>query len=260
MKIDLSDKKQFIGYSHYLVMRGQLAGNMRLDNHKPSKEEEEIAQQYRSFCEDIVKGISKIPISDVPDVLECYDLLYRLGYKKLPEGNFISENKRRVYNAWKQGSPKIEESALIRMLTPDAKFSPQTAPKEYVSAYKEVVKKWVDTLVKFGEFPNVTTPEAYLRLAILLREGLTEYTNLNVEQLKHKWYEKYRVDDINTLGTYVLRSYRSFVNALFPAILEHEQVVKLDNTISQALVFRNDLEGFDKQAFKLVREFNKIYD
>ena len=258
MKIDLSDKKQFMGYSHYLVMRGQLAGNMRLDNHKPSKEEEEIAQQYRSFCDDIVKDISKIPIADVPDVLECYDLLYRLGYKKLPESNFISENKRRVYNAWKQGSPKIEESALIRMLTPDVKFSPQTAPKEYVLAYKEVVKKWVDTLVKFGEFPNVTTHEAYLRLAILLREGLTEYTNLNVELLKHKWYEKYKVDDISSLGTYVLRSYRSFVNALFPAIFEYEKVMKLENLIAQELIGRFDLDPYDAEAFKKVVEFKKM--
>lgn len=257
MKIDLSDKKQFIGYSHYLVMRGRLAGNMRLDNHKPKKEEVEIAEQYRTFCEDIVKGISKIPIADIPDVLECYDLLYRLGYKMLPQGDFISENKRRVFNAWKHKTAKIDESALIRMLTPEIKFLPQNAPAEYVSTYKAIIKNWVDTLVKFDDFPGVTTHEKYMRLAILLREGLQEYTNLNQDQLKHKWYEKFKVEDYSSLGTYILRAYRSFVNALFPAILEYDEVMKLDNMVAKELIGRKDLDPFDKQAFQMVIEFNK---
>lgn len=259
MKIDLSDKKQFIGYSHYLVMRGQLAGNMRLDNHKPKKEEVEIAEMYRSFCEDIVKGISKIPLADIPDVLECYDLLYRFGYKKLPEGDFISENKRRVFNAWKHKSAKIDESALIRMLISYVKFLPQNAPAEYVSTYKTIIKNWVDTLVKFDDFPGVTTHEKYMRLAILLREGLHEYPNLNQDQLKHKWYEKFKVDDYSSIGTYILRAYRSFVNTLFPAIMEYDEVMKLDNVIAKELTTRNDLDVNDKRAFKLALDFNNTY-
>ena len=52
------------------------------------------------------------------------------------------------------------------------------------------------------------------------------------------------------IRTYILRAYHSFVHYLFPAILEYNEVMKIENTDTQELVERKDLDFYDKEALR----------
>lgn len=258
-KIETWDIQQILGYSHYLLMKGQLAGNMRIDGHRASKEEVEIAGQYRSFCDNITKRISSCKVGAVPYFLACYDFFYRMGYQRLPDDDFISRNKQRVFNASLGKADGIEESALIGMIAMDVKSNPVKAGKEYVRVYKTTIKDWVETLRKFHTFPNVSSYERYQRLAIVMRENLDGLLFEDADKAKRRWYEKNKVEAISTLGSLILRSYRQFASSLFPSVLGYDEVVELDNQIAQELSNRKDLDAYDRQAFRMVLEHNKVY-
>ena len=258
-KIETWDIKQILGYSHYLLMKGQLAGNMRVDGHKASKEEVEIAGQYRSFCDNITKRMASCKVGAIPYLLACYDFFYRMGYQRLPDDDFISRNKQRVFKAALGKADGIEESTLIEMIAMDVKSNPVKAGKEYVGVYKTTIKDWVETLRKFHTFPNVSSYENFQRLAIVMRENLDSFLFEDADKAKRRWYEKNKVEDISMLGTFVLRSYRRFVSSLFPGVLDYDEVVELDNQIAQELSNRKDLDSYDRQAFRMVLEYNKVY-
>lgn len=247
-------------YSHYLVMKAQLAGNMYYDGHAPSGAEREIAEQCRSLCGRIARRLTECRENEIPELLESYDVACRLGNNCAPDVRFIDSYKRRVFDAWKSGHGDVSESQVFGVIAPYVSCRSGKVVKEYVSAYTSIKDRWVATLIRHNRFPDTTAYESYRRLALLTRCDLEGYFNgssRDAVEAKRRWYAENRVSDLTTIGTLILRAYRSFVSSLNPDVLDFGEMMELDSNILAELATRPDLDPYDREAFRLALEFNR---
>ncbi len=253
------DVRSITAYSHYLMMKAQLAGNLRFDGHKVSEEELEVARQCCELCDKISRRLGICKEAEIPDLLECYDIAYRVGHRRLPDSKFIDTYKRRVLKAWKTDDRDIEESSIFSMIASEVAYNPGKADPEYLKAYLSLKNKWVETLLKHNRFSDVTTNENYRRLALIMRENIDGYLTEDEysEDVKRGWYDYNRVEDLSTLSSTLLRSYRNFVNSLPSVVIDHDEKQALDNRILGELSTRPDLALHDRQAFRMTLEFNR---
>lgn len=255
----VEDVKSIMAYCHYLIMKAQLLGNLSFDGHKPTAQEKHLAEQCRQMCEKITCKLSVCRLSEITELLDFYDICYRIGNKTLPDKTFINLQKKRVFKAWKAGDKEISESMIFGIVAPTASYHRGTVDRDYVIAYQSLKEKWISTLKKYARFPDATTYENYQRLALIMRENLERELGNDGDTAKRLWYERNRIDDLTTLGTTILRSYRRFVCYLFPDVLDYEDVTFLDIRILTELSTRADLHTHDRQAFGLAIEHNKLY-
>lgn len=132
--------------------------------------------------------------------------------------------------------------------------------KQYEKVWLSIRDKWMETLKRCSYFPDATSYENYQRLALVMREELARYYDGNTERAekaKRDWYEYNKVDDLSTLGSQILRSYRRFASTLFPDVLDYDELIALDNRILLELSTRTDLDSYDRKAFLLALEYNK---
>lgn len=251
------DVRPISSYSHWLVMKAQTAGNLRFDGHAATAEEKLVAEQCRTLCDKISRLITLGKETDIPYLLECYDIAYRIGNNRMPDSDFINRHKRRVVKAWEAGDTKIEESAVFGMIASEVSYHPERADREYYKAYISIKEKWIAALVKNGCFHGVTSYENYQRLSMIMRENLDKELGNKADEAKRRWYAHNRVEDISTLSSTILRSYRRFISSLFPSILDFDEKMKLDNRIVSELSTRSDLNPYDREAFRLALEFNR---
>lgn len=257
MTANFGDIRSITAYTHWLVMRGQLAGNLRFDGHSTTAEETLVAEQCRKLCDRISRYLAVCKENEIPELIECYDIAYRVGNRRMPDNDFINRHKRRVVKAWKSGDRSIEESSVFGMVAPEVSYNPGKAGEEYITAYLSIKGKWLTTLTRHNYFPNVSAYENYQRLALIMRENLDKELGYDADDAKHGWYKHNRVEDLSTLGSMILRSYRRFVGSLFPAILGFDQKMELDNRIIAELSMRPDLNPYDREAFRMALEFNR---
>lgn len=253
----ITDVRTITAYTHYLLMRGQLAGNLCFDGHSASAEETHVAEQLRLLCDKISSHIAVCKESDIPDLLECYDIGCRIGHKRLPDSDFINRNKCRLIKAWKAGHKGIEESSIFGILTSEVSNYTVGSDREYLTTYLSIKERWLATLIKYDYFPNVTSYENYQRLSYLMREKLPSQIGYDAEDLKRRWYEHNQVEDLSTLSSSILRSYRRFVGSLFPTIMDFDKKMELDNEIIAELASRTDIDPYDREAFRLALKFNR---
>ena len=91
----------------------------------------------------------------------------------------------------------------------------------------------------------------------MMRENLDRELGKNADTVKRRWYERNRVEDLSKLSSQILKSYRRFVNALFPSVLDYQEQLRLDNCLLSELYGRPDLPPHDRQAFQWALEYNK---
>lgn len=254
---NFGDTRSIMAYTHWLVMRGQTAGNLRFDGHSATDEEKLVAEQCRALCDKISRRLAVSKENDIPELLECYDIAYRVGNRRMPDNAFIDRYKRCVLKAWKSGDRSIEESSVFGTVAPEVSYNPRKADREYVTTYLSIKEKWLATLMRHKYFPNVTAYENYQRLALIMRENLDKELGYDADDAKRGWYEHNRVEDLSTLGSMILRSYRSFAGSLYPAILDFDEKMDLDDRIIYELSGRADLDPYDHEAFRLALEYNK---
>ena len=252
----VSDVQEIVGYTHYLLMKGQMAGNMTLDGHEPTNEEQEIAVQCKVLSNDISRLLDKCRDEEIALLLECYDLAYRLGHGKMPDRDYIDNRKRRIFEAWKAGNMRIEESVVFGIVAADVRQNNTRTIPEYRETYIKLKSKWLDTLRRFNRFPGVTTYENYQRLALIMRENLSDSCN-NEKAAKQEWFEHNKVDDLSCLNSRILSSYRRFALALFPDVLTYKEQVALDFQILSELSCRHDLGYYEREAFRLAVGVNR---
>lgn len=257
MLVNFRDTKEITLYTHWLAMRGQLAGNFCIDGHGASEEETLVVEECRMLCENVSKHLNYCKVNEMPDLLECYDTAYRIGYKRLPNSDFINRHKRRVLRAWKAGDRSIEESSVFGIVATEVSCRPEKVDREYLNAYLSIKEKWLATLLKHNYFPKVPAYENYQRLSLIMRENLDQDLGNKADVAKRRWYEHNRVDNLSTLGTTILRSYRRFIDSLYPSLLDFDEKLNLDNRILTELTTRTDLDPYDCEAFRLALEFNK---
>lgn len=261
MHPQLSGTKEIIGYGHWLIMRGQHAGNLCFDGHTATAEERDITRKFQMLSNLIDKQLKNCKQEDVGGLLDCYDITYRLGFNNEPAPEFIDRHRRRVLRAWLDGDRNIEESSLYGLLSPMMIRNCGTKDKkEYETAWLTIRDKWMETLKRNSYFPDATSYENYQRLALVNRENIIGYFNDDsklAKKTKREWYKYNKVEDLSTLGSQILRSYRRFASSLFPDILEYDEQMDLDNRILTELSSRTDLDPYDRKAFSLALEYNK---
>lgn len=235
-------------------MKGQMAGNLVIDGHKATKEEKSIANQLQELSSQLSLHLQACKASDIADLLECYDMAYRIGYQKLPDADMVLRHKNRLVEAWRIKKGCVEESSVFGMIAGDVKYSANTPNNEFVLVYNTILKNWIGPLLKHNTFPGVSAYEKFQRLAMIMRENLDFIDRPN--KLKKQWYEFNNVDDLSTLGSTVLRSYRRFISSIPPTIVPFKENMKLGNQILQELVSRKDLDPYDKEAFRMALKFH----
>lgn len=245
------DVRSTVAYSHYLIMKAQLAGNFRFDGHTPSDEEREIAVQCRQLCDSIAHRLPVCKEKDIPDYLECYDILYRVGNRTTPDAGVIDRHRARLFNSWKAGNRDIEESSLFGIIAPAVKSGPDKAGIEQVKTYLSILDRWVVTLNQYSLFPDVSSCENYRRITLIMRENLDRYLSTASSEIKRRIYDRNRVDDLSTLPTVILRAYRHFIGSLPPGVIDFDDKMQLDNQILLQLAERPDLHPYDRAAYRL---------
>lgn len=251
------DVKSISSYCHYLMMKGQLSGNFCFDGHQSTKEEDKVAEQCSRMCDRITNILDICPINEIPELLDYYDIAYRIGNKCLPDKTIIGKHKRRVFNAWKAGDRTIEESVVYGMIMPEVAYHPENADRHYYVAYSTLKDRWLHTLKRFDYFPEVTTYENYHRLALMMRENIDAEVGNKSESIKRQWYEHNKIEDFSKVSSTILRSYRRFATSLFPAVFDYETQLDLDNRILSELSTRTDLPPYDREAFAMALQYNK---
>lgn len=256
---NVDDNSSVMSYCHYLVMKAQLSGNLCFDGHKPTKEENLIAERCRALSGKLARSLDSCRINEIPDLLDYYDLTYRIGNKCIPDNKIIEKQKKRVIKAWKAGDRKIAESAVFGLVAPEVAYHHEKVDREYYIVNRTIKSKWITTLKKYGYFPDATSYENYQRLALVMRENLSQELGVYSERLKRRWYESNKIDDLSTVSSLILRSYRRFATSLFPKVLDYGTQMKLDNRILSELSKRTDLDPYDRAAFRMALEYNNQF-
>ena len=250
------DVKSLMAYSHYIIMKAQLIGNLCFDGHKPNDEENRVAEECRLLCDKISRKLNISRISDVPELLDYYDIAFRIGNKTLPDKAFISGHKKRVLKAWKAEDREIAESTVYGIIAPEVAYHPERADREYLSAYQSIKQKWIATLRRFDHFPDATSYENYQRLALMMRENIDRELGGDSNDIKRRWYSRNHVEDLSKLSSQILKSYRRFASSLFPHVLDYKEQMDRDNQILTELTSRIDLIPNDREAFRLALQYN----
>lgn len=232
-------------------MRAQLAGNLILDGHNPSAEEQNIASKLRELCDIIDRQLSLCREDEIADFIECYDLTYRIGYQSIPDNRIIDSHKHRLVRAWKSHKRHIEESSVFGMISGDVRYRYGSVDGDFVDAYDSILRRWTTALLLNSSFPDASAYEKYQRLSLLMPLNLDNTLGSNAQKIKRKWYEANRVDDISSLSSLILRSYLRFVGSLPPEVLDFKTTMILKTKVLRELSQRKDLEFHDAEAFKM---------
>lgn len=247
-----TDTRYMTAYARWLTMRGQLAGNLRFDGHTPSDDESAIALMCRSHCGKLDKKLRACRESEISELLNGYELMYLIGYRRKPDASYVDGQRRRLFNAWQRGDKDIAESSIFGMIALHAGRN----DAEQFSAYNAILNRWINDLTQNGCFTGATSYENYHRLSHIMRLNLDSYISGHAEAVKRRWYEYNKVDDLSTLGTGILSSYRHFASSLWPGILSYDDRLSLDNRILSELTTRRDLNPYDRRAYSLALEYN----
>ena len=237
--------EDLLAKSQYMVAKSQVDGNLTFDGHCKTVEETDNESRCRSLCLRIEKALEWCREEEMPSLLEMYDLLHRIGYGMQPSQSFMAYHRNRVYAAWKSGNRNIQESQIYTLLKKSINGR---------SLANKMLKNWVRTLATHNHFPNVTTYENYQRLAIIMRENINNLIMLGIsfgrngKELKRKWYEANRIDNLSILSTPLLQGYRSFIVSLLPSVFSQEEQQHLDAAILSELLSRYDLNPYDCKA------------
>lgn len=254
----LREPKEILYYSYWLMMRGQLAGNLTLNGHTATDEELSIQSEMQQLAELASKRLADCKLEAIGELLDCYDWMYRLGYKAIPDQAFVNVVRKRYFSAWVNGEKNIEESNLFSMLSRvDMSEVDANDRSEYEEARRTIRNKWLETLDRHSYFYDATTHENYQRLSLIMRSDISDRFNGESKAVKRKWFERNKVEDLTTLSTQILRVYRQFTITLFPAVMDLDQQSALDNRILAELIARPDLNPYDREAFRLALEHNK---
>lgn len=238
----MTEVKDITGYSHYLAMKSQMSGMLVYDGHKATSEETSLRQECRRMSDRISLELSVCKEEEISLLLECFETMYRLGYSRMPDRRFIDTHRRRILDAWRCGNRRIAESQVYE-ISEDAR--------------RELSDRWLAALMEHSCFPGVTAYENYQRLALIMREDVGSRIDGDAEELKCRWYDFNRIDDLASESTSILKSYRRFVSSLFPEVLDFDEQTALDNRLLAELSRRRDLTPHDRAAYRLALEYNK---
>lgn len=242
--------------AQYIIMKAQLAGNMVFDGHTQSEEEKKNAEECRQLCGKVESLLQSCKANEIPVLLSCYEILYIVGYRRMPDNNLVDPYKQRVIDVWKQGDKTIEESDVFRLIAYKGAYSTGNSNSEYVCLYHSIKEKWLDSLSIADYFPDVTPKENYERLSLIMRENLDSCFGANSSKIKHKWYNANKVSDLSAFSSTILCSYRRFITALYPDVLTNNEQLSLEIHILKELSSRHDVDPYAREGYRLALIYN----
>lgn len=246
----LTDVEALTSYTHYLLMKAQLAGNTTPAIRPPSDETLAIAAQCRALSDELQRRLNKCSEADAAILLECYGMTYLIGYGHTPDNDYIIRQQQRIFTAWQSGNKRIDDSAVFGILASEMLQRGPGAPPEHITTYLAIKDQWIATLLEHNRFADTTVCENYRRLTLIMRENLDGYCK-NQRAIKRRWYEHNRTDNLTALDTHALQSYRNLACALTPAVLSAKAWQTLDRRILSELTGRPDLNPYAREAFRL---------
>ncbi len=91
----------------------------------------------------------------------------------------------------------------------------------------------------------------------MVRENIDTEFGTRSESVKRRWYDCNKIEAFSKVSSPILRSYRRFASSLFPAVLDYETQLDLDNRILSELSTRTDLTPHDREAFAMALQYNE---
>lgn len=246
-----------VGYAHYLVMKAQLAGNLRFDGHKASVEEQNIGLKLRELSSVIGRRLSVCREDEIADLLDSYDLTFRIGYRRLPDESMINRHRLRLLRAWRSKRKFVEESSVFSVISSGVRGQYGNLGSDFADEADSILKKWIAVLMLHSSFPDASSYEAYQRLALLMPLDLNPYLGDDVLDFKQKCYEAYKVGNLSLLNSRILCSYRRFIGSLPVGVLHFEEQKLLEIKVLRELSRRNDLDPHYREAFRMALKFTE---
>lgn len=234
----LGNIEEITAYSHYLAMKGQSIGLTTIDGHKPTTEEIEVKGRICSLCDDIIEFLPICKPSEIADLTRCYTILYMMGHREMPSASFVGKHRDRLFRYWASGDKTIAESDVYEMLSDTTVLDKLLASQN--SAFETLQGNWVNTLTQYKSFPAIDSYELYQRLALMMRDNIDSYFDGNSTAAKEEWYKANEIPDITKVSSKILTAYSRFVNNLFPAVMEYDEMRKHYVRIVKELITRND--------------------
>lgn len=250
MSTDDTNMDSLKAYSHYLAMKGQLIGLTTFDGHEQSVEERELQNEICRVSDKLVKILQYCPANEIANLTGYYSILYTIGYRNMPASSILDKQRDRLVLSWKSGDKTIEESDVYGILLDSTHNPMRPMPPTYQQILNGMRENWIRTLEKYNTFPDSNTYERYSRLALIVRDNIDSCSRKESVSAK-KWFIKNKIDNLSSVGTKILTSYRQFVNSLFPAVLSSKEMRKLEVGILKELVTRNDLNDYDQQGYQM---------
>lgn len=203
-----------------VLTRAQEAGCYTLDGHEPTEEELAVRIEATDLAADIAEMLKTSADAEILPLAECYDLLFRLGHRRMPDTSFMDTLYRRAFTAWKEGNRDIEESSVFAMIASRIRNPYFKVDPDQTRAYREILDRWLDTLDRFGRFPDVTTVENLTRLSLLARHRIRDRYS-DPTAARRRWYEANKIDDTAGLSPAILRAYRRFLSSMTPDVIPY---------------------------------------
>lgn len=233
-------------------MKGQSIGLTTIDGHKQTTEEIEVKSSICCLCDNIIELLPTCKPSEIADLTRCYAILYMMGHREMPRALFVSKQRDRLSRYWDSGDKTIAECDIYEMLS-DATVLGKL-PVSQNSAFETLQGKWVNTLTQYKSFPAIDSYELYQRLALMMRDNIDSYFDGDSTTAKEDWYKANAIPDITKVNSKILTAYSHFVNNLFPAVMEYDEMRKHYVRIIKELLTRSDLNEYDCKAYALELE------
>lgn len=107
-----------------------------------------------------------------------------------------------------------------------------------------------------SSFPEASAYETYQRLSLLMPLNLKNILGEKAQQIKQRWFEANKVDNLSSLNSQILRSYLRFVGSLPPEELDFQKTMELKRQVLWKRSQRKDLEPHEAEAFRMALKFH----
>ncbi len=220
-EVDFSDIDAICGYQFMLCKIFEREGGFQLPLVMNNSIREVQSQgliwlkEIRILLDDIL--ISKrMNLSVIPDLLESYDFFFRVCHGK-DDSEYIREIRLKTVNCWIKGDSSISRTDVVLELLKEINRDNRTLKNRYSSYALQISGEWIEDLVRYGKFQEITLLEAYHRLSYLIKENLFAYLG-NKEQFEYKtrWIKIYTLTEVELekLDTPTLTAYINFAKSV----------------------------------------------
>lgn len=99
-----------------LIGKCQSDGNLTFDGHRKTEAELDNEASARRLADRIGQKLGVCRPDEALDLIDTYDLLYRIGHGRLPSAVYMTAQRERIIEAWRSGDPLLPEPRVRRLI------------------------------------------------------------------------------------------------------------------------------------------------